>query len=97
MRHFVAINIQYVKNDKIEIKNLTIIDMSEQATEKNIAICIIEIIIEYNLNFKKLLAVTVDNGHNMLSCVDRLNGFNNVCNCFLEKIAAISAQLLLFT
>ncbi len=72
-KHFIAINIQYVKNDEIEIKNLTLIEMNDQSTGKNIARLIINVIAEYRLNFTKLIAITVDNGRNMVSSVSYLN------------------------
>ncbi len=47
--------------------------MNEQSTGKNIEILIKNILTEYELDIKKLFAITIDSGRNMMASIKTLN------------------------
>ena len=65
-RNILGINVQFIKDDKIVIRNIAIKVMEERVTGVNICDIIKECLIKYNINLNQIYCLTSDNGANML-------------------------------
>lgn len=65
-RSLLGINVQYIKNNSINIRTLGIREMKERHTAEYIKILIIHVLQEYNISLNQIYTITSDNGKNMI-------------------------------
>jgi hypothetical protein len=66
---FVGVNAQLILNKKIIIRTLGMVTMKDRQTSENIKIEVKNILSRYDLSLEHIYTITVDNGGNMVKCV----------------------------
>lgn len=73
-RRFLGINIQYIMNSKIIVRNLAVIEVYESQTGDYLKDCLLDVLIEFNILKEQIYSVTTDNGSNMIKITKLLGG-----------------------
>ena len=79
-RSFLGINIQFMKDGKIHIRTLGVVEFSERHSAEYLKNVITHTCSTYGITTKQIYTVTVDNAANMLKTVKILNEEDDVCD-----------------
>ncbi|XP_061716936.1 uncharacterized protein LOC133524807 [Cydia pomonella] len=77
-RKFFGVNIQYLNNDKIIVRNLAIAEIFQNQTAEFLKEKLLEILSEFYISTDQIYSLTTDNGSNMKKMVKLLKG--NYCS-----------------
>lgn len=77
-KHYICVNAQYINEDKIQIVNLFMKEFNWRTTSQNLYTLILEILNQYNLSYKNIISLTIDNAANMVKLGTVIN--ENVLN-----------------
>ncbi|XP_041985081.1 zinc finger BED domain-containing protein 4-like [Aricia agestis] len=72
-RQFVGINIQYIKNSKIVVRNLAIKEIFCSQTSENLKCTLLEVLADFRIDLYNIYSLTTDNGANYLKISKLLN------------------------
>lgn len=84
-RSVLGINVQFIENNKIQIKTLAMTEVKIRHTSANISQIVIDVLTLYNLNINQVYTITTDNGANMLKAAILLGEDQNVKNVVEEN------------
>lgn len=70
-----GISIQFVKDDKIEIRSLGIITLNKSHTAKYIAEMLMKCLDEFEIKIDRVISLTTDNARNMLAITEKLDEY----------------------
>lgn len=68
-RNILGMNAQYIENGEIQIRTLSMMEVSESQTAENLKMEMLAVFDEYGINLKQIYTITTDNGANMLKTV----------------------------
>lgn len=72
-RGILGVNVQYYRNQAIEVKSLGIIELHRKHTGLNLSMEIENILAEFSIRKQQLYTITSDNGKNVLKAIEFLN------------------------
>lgn len=85
-RSFLGINIQFMVDDKINLRTLAVRELKESHTAEYLKTVIIEVLTSFEISIKQIYTVTSDNGANMVKCTDILQNELNLTNQHIQEI-----------
>lgn len=72
-RAILGVNVQYILNDKIQLRTLAMFEMKERHTAEYIKKNLLQILKCYDIKLKQIYTITTDNGSNMIKTISLLN------------------------
>lgn len=85
-RSFLGINIQFMVDDKINLRTLAVRELKESHTAEYLKTVIIEVLTSFQISINQIYTVTSDNGANMVKCTDILQSELNLTNQHIQEI-----------
>lgn len=73
-RKFVGVNIQYILNAKIVVRNLAVLEVHERQTSSFLKDTIEQILSEFMIDLQQIYCICTDNGSNMIKMVKLMGG-----------------------
>ncbi|KAF0682261.1 zinc finger BED domain-containing protein RICESLEEPER 1-like isoform X1, partial [Aphis craccivora] len=75
-RSIIGVNVQYIKDDKLNIKTLGMTELSEKHTSEYLKKVLINILKKYDIDNRQVYSITCDNGRNIVKMVKIFNDGN---------------------
>ncbi|XP_050063380.1 uncharacterized protein LOC126552698 [Aphis gossypii] len=75
-RSIIGVNVQYIKDDKLNIKTLGMTELSEKHTSEYLKKVLINILKKYDIDNRQVYSITCDNGRNIVKMVKIFNDAN---------------------
>lgn len=72
-RGILGVNIQYVKDSKVVVRTLKMINLTRRHTGKNLASEVKQILEQFGISLRQIYSITTDNGSNVLLSAEILN------------------------
>ncbi|CAG5001392.1 unnamed protein product [Parnassius apollo] len=72
-RQFLGLNIQYIREGKIVLRNVGIMELHQRNTAEFLKDCVTFMLSRFGIEIKQLNSITTDNGANMLSMVKKID------------------------
>lgn len=72
-RQFIGINVQYIKEAKIVVRNLCLMEVFVRQTAENLKVIIEEVFADFRIPLRNIYSITTDNGSNYLKVTSLLN------------------------
>lgn len=79
-RSFLGINMQFIKNNKIQIRTLGVVELFQTHTAEYLKETIVYVCAKFEISMNQIFTVTVDNAANMLKTMRILNENENDIN-----------------
>ncbi|KAL5233767.1 hypothetical protein ACI65C_001177 [Semiaphis heraclei] len=76
-RSIIGVNVQYIKDDKLNIKTLGMTELSEKHTSEYLKKVLINILKKYDIDNRQVYSITCDNGRNIVKMVKIFNDAND--------------------
>lgn len=73
-RKFIGINIQYIKNSEIVVRNLAVVEVIQSQTGMFLKSKLEEVLMEFNISIDQIYCICTDNGANMIKMVKLIGG-----------------------
>lgn len=83
-RAFLDVCIRYILNGQLTVRSIALIELHESHTGNHLATVIISVLKSYSIDLHSILAISTDNGANMLKMVRDLNCQLEIPNSHLE-------------
>ncbi|CAG5022550.1 unnamed protein product [Parnassius apollo] len=72
-RRFLGLNIQYIREGKIVLRNVGIMELHQRNTAEFLKDCVTFMLSRFGIEIKQLYSIKTDNGANMLSMVKKID------------------------
>lgn len=91
-----GVSISFIANDEVVIRSLGIVHLTERHTGENIAVVVLDLLMDFAIPTTKIYAVTTDNGSNMVNTTRSINHMieeNNNCDESVELDGELEADM----